>query len=63
MNQSVVVEPSLTVRNDHEVSGFCFTPQDGNSIFSSISAAEWLLYPHSYKDKTQCLSHLFFDII
>jgi len=63
MNQTVVVEQSLMVRNDHEISGFCFTPQDGNSIFSSISAAEWLLYPHSYEDKIQCLSHLFFNII
>ena len=63
MNQTVVVEQSLNVRNDHEITGFCFTPQDGNSILSSISAAEWLLYPHSYDDKIQCLSHLFFNII
>ena len=63
MNQTVVVEQSLHVRNDHEVSGFCFTPQDGNSILSSISAAEWLLYPHSYEDKIQCLSHLSFGVI
>jgi len=63
MNQTVVVEQSLHVRNDHEITGFCFTPQDGNSILSSISAAEWLLYPHSYDDKIQCLSHLFFNII
>ena len=63
MNQTVVVEQSLIVRNEHEISGFCFTPHDGNSIFSSIAAAEWLLYPHSYEDKIQCLSHLFFNII
>ena len=63
MNQTVVVEQSLHVRNDHEITGFCFTPQDGNSILSSISAAEWLLYPHSYEDKIQCLSHLFFNYI
>ena len=63
MNQTVVVEQSLHVRNEHEVTGFCFTPQDGNSIFSSISAAEWFLYPHSYKDKIQCLSHLLFNRI
>lgn len=63
MNQTVVVEQSLHVRNDHEISGFCFTPQDGNSILSSISAAEWMLYPHSYEDKIQCLSHLFFNHI
>ena len=62
MNQSVVVEQTLNVRNDHEITGFCFTPQDGNSILSSISAAEWFLYPHSYQDKIQCLSKLFFLI-
>jgi len=37
--------------------------RDCNSILSSISAAEWMLYPHSYEDKIQCLSHLFFNII
>ena len=63
MNQSVVVEQTLHVRNDHEITGFCFTPQDGNSILSSISAAEWFLYPHSYQDKVQCLSKLFFNTI
>ena len=63
MNQTVVVEQSLNVRDDHEITGFCFTPQDGNSILSSISAAEWMLYPHSYEDKIQCLSHLFFNKI
>jgi glyceraldehyde-3-phosphate dehydrogenase (NAD(P)) len=63
LNQTVIVEQTLHVRNDHEVSGFCFTPQDGNSILSSIAAAEWFLYPHSYDDKIQCLSELFFDHI
>ena len=63
LNQTVVVEQTLNVKNDHEITGFCFTPQDGNSILSSISAAEWLLYPHSYTDKIQCLSHLFFNKI
>lgn len=63
LNQTVVVDSTINVRNDHEISGFCFTPQDGNSILSSISAAEWLLYPHSYEDKIQCLSDLFFQYI
>ena len=63
LNQTVVVEQTLNVKNDHEITGFCFTPQDGNSILSSIAAAEWVLYPHSYKDKIQCLSHLFFNKI
>ena len=63
LNQTVVVEQSLHVKNDHEIYGFCFTPQDGNSILSSISAAESFLYPHSYEDKIQCLSELFFEEI
>jgi glyceraldehyde-3-phosphate dehydrogenase (NAD(P)) len=63
LNQTVVVEQSLHVRNEHEIYGFCFTPQDGNSILSSISAAERFLYPHSYEDKIQCLNELFFDEI
>ena len=63
LNQAVVVEQTLNVRNDHEITGFCFTPQDGNSILSSVAAAEWFLYPHSYEDKIQCLSEYFYDQI
>lgn len=63
LNQAVVVEQTLHVKNDHEIYGFCFTPQDGNAILSSISAAERFLYPHSYEDKIQCLSELFFQEI
>jgi len=60
LNQTVLVEQTLNVRNEHEITGFCFTPQDGNSILSSISAAERFLYPHAYEDKIQCLSELVF---
>jgi len=63
LNQTVVVEQTLTVRDNHEISGFCFTPQDGNSILSSIAATEWFLYPHSYENKINCLSEYFFDYI
>ena len=61
LNQAVVSVPSLSVVNDNHIVGFCFTPQDGNSILSSISIAEWFLYPNSYEDKIQCLKPLFFD--
>ena len=63
LNRTVIVEQSLHIRNGNEVFGFCFTPQDGNSILSSIAATEWFLYPHSYEDKIQCLSNLFFNNI
>lgn len=61
LNQTVVVVPSLSVHNEREVVGYCFTPQDGNSLLSSIAASEFLMHPHSWKDKIQCLAHLFFD--
>jgi len=61
LNQAVVSVPSLNIKNGNEVTGFCFTPQDGNSILSSLSITEWFLYPHSYEDKIQCLKPLFFQ--
>jgi glyceraldehyde-3-phosphate dehydrogenase (NAD(P)) len=61
LNQTVVSIPSLNVRNGNEITGFCFTPQDGNSLLSSIAIAEWFLYPHSYEDKIQCLKPYFYD--
>ena len=61
LNVTVVSIPSLTVRNGNEIVGYCFTPQDGNSLLSSISAATWLLYPDDYEDRIQCLSPFFVD--
>ena len=55
LDQTVVVIPTVHVINDNEVFGFCFTPQDGNSILSSISATERFLYPDSYQEKLRCL--------
>jgi glyceraldehyde-3-phosphate dehydrogenase (NAD(P)) len=45
LSQTVVVRPTLTVRGGREVVGFCFTPQDGNSLLSSLAAALWLIEP------------------
>jgi glyceraldehyde-3-phosphate dehydrogenase (NAD(P)) len=45
LSQTVVVLPTLMVRNKREVYGFCFTPQDGNSLLSSIAGALWLDEP------------------
>ncbi|UCH62202.1 MAG: hypothetical protein JSU77_10390 [Fidelibacterota bacterium] len=60
LNQAVVVVPTLQVHNKHEIVGFAFTPQDGNSLLSSISVAEWFLYPHSFEEKIKCLRELYF---
>jgi glyceraldehyde-3-phosphate dehydrogenase (NAD(P)) len=61
LNQTVVSVPTLTVRNGHEISGFCFTPQDGNSLLSSLAAAAWLLDPSRYEASLQVLTPYLFD--
>ena len=53
--------PTLFVRNGTEIVGYCFTPQDGNSLLSSISAASWLLYPDDYEDRIQCVKPYFYN--
>ncbi len=45
LSQTVVSMPTLTVRHGREIYGFCFTPQDGNSLLSSVAAALWLIDP------------------
>jgi glyceraldehyde-3-phosphate dehydrogenase (NAD(P)) len=47
LSQAVVASPTVAVSRERELVGFCFTPQDGNSLASSISAALWLAEPIS----------------
>jgi glyceraldehyde-3-phosphate dehydrogenase (NAD(P)) len=61
LNQTVVSVPTLAVQNGHEITGFCFTPQDGNSLLSSIAAAAWLLNPETYEERTQFVKSYLFD--
>jgi len=55
LDQTVIAIPTIHVLNDNEVIGFCFTPQDGNSILSSITATERFLFPDSYEEKLNVL--------
>jgi glyceraldehyde-3-phosphate dehydrogenase (NAD(P)) len=61
LNVCVVALPTLTVRNENEIVGYCFTPQDGNSLLSSISAATWFLYPDDYEERIQAVGKFFHD--
>lgn len=61
LNQTVVSAPTVTVRDRHEITGFCFTPQDGNSLLSSIAAAAWLLDPDHYEEHLQFINPYLFD--
>jgi glyceraldehyde-3-phosphate dehydrogenase (NAD(P)) len=57
----VVSSPTLSVRNGHEITGFCFTPQDGNSLLSSVAATAWLLNPATYEERMQFVRQYLFD--
>ena len=59
-SQAVVSLPGLHVHEaTHEVTGFAFTPQDGNSLLSSSAAAFWLLDPASCWERLKpLLKHL-----
>jgi glyceraldehyde-3-phosphate dehydrogenase (NAD(P)) len=61
LNQTVVSVPTLAVHHDHEITGFCFTPQDGNSLLSSLSAAAWLLDPEHYERRLQVVKPYLFS--
>ena len=51
LDQSVIVAPTIAVRTEskekkegNEIVGYCFTPQDGNSLLSSTTAiTTWLV--------------------
>jgi glyceraldehyde-3-phosphate dehydrogenase (NAD(P)) len=61
LNQTVVAVPTLAIHDNNEVVGYCFTPQDGNSLLSSIAGATYFMYPDSYEERIQSLGHLFFS--
>jgi glyceraldehyde-3-phosphate dehydrogenase (NAD(P)) len=63
LNQTVIVTQSLAIRGEKEVIGTCFTPQDGNSLLSSIAATLWFLYPNSYEEKLAAVRPYFFSEI
>ncbi|HEX2930907.1 MAG TPA: hypothetical protein VHV54_14390, partial [Candidatus Binatia bacterium] len=63
LNQTVIVTQSLAMRGDKEIIGTCFTPQDGNSLLSSIAATLWYLYPDSYEEKLAAVRPYFFSEI
>ena len=63
LNQTVIVSQSLAIHGEKEIIGTCFTPQDGNSLLSSLAATLWFLYPDSYEEKLAPVRPYFFDEI
>ncbi|MGE4602547.1 MAG: hypothetical protein AAEJ65_06555, partial [Planctomycetota bacterium] len=61
LNQTVIPHETLSIVDGTEITGFCFTPQDGNSLLSSVAISTWLLDPDTYEEKLQVLKPWFFE--
>lgn len=61
LSNAVVPVGSLAVRNGRELVGFCFTPQDGNSLLSSVAATLWYLHPGGFEDRIDVLRPYLFS--
>jgi glyceraldehyde-3-phosphate dehydrogenase (NAD(P)) len=60
LNQAIIPLSTLHIEG-RQIMGYSFTSQDGNSLLSSVVAAERFLYPDSYTEKIRCLNALVFD--
>jgi len=61
LNQTVIPLSTLTMPSENRVVGFCFTPQDGNSLLSSLAAAIRMIHPKDWEKRIQVLKPFFFD--
>lgn len=61
LSQTVVAIETLTVRNGNELVGFCFTPQDGNPMLSTMAATLWYLDPAAVDDHIDILRPYLFQ--
>ena len=63
LSQTVVPIETMTVRGGNRVVGFCFTPQDGNPILSTVAATLWYLHPGGFSERLNVLRRYFFSEI
>jgi glyceraldehyde-3-phosphate dehydrogenase (NAD(P)) len=62
LSQTVLPVKSLAVsRGGTQITGFCYTPQDGNSILSSVAAATWMIHPEDVESRLDCLVPFMFQ--
>jgi glyceraldehyde-3-phosphate dehydrogenase (NAD(P)) len=61
LSQTVLPVETLAVRNGTELIGFCFTPQDGNALLSSIAATLWYLHPDGIGDRLEAIRRYLFQ--
>lgn len=60
LSQTVVPIETLAVRGN-ELVGFCFTPQDGNPLLSTVSATLWYLDPEHVETRMDVLRPYLFQ--
>jgi len=64
LNETVLPHQTLHVTDDgRTATGFCFTPQDGNSLLSSIAATMWYLHGEDPTTHLEALSPYMFSEI
>jgi glyceraldehyde-3-phosphate dehydrogenase/erythrose-4-phosphate dehydrogenase len=61
LSQTVVALETLTVRNGNELVGFCFTPQDGNPLLSTLAATLWYLAPDEMEKRMDVIRPYLFQ--
>ena len=62
LSHGVVAEHSLHVK-DNALTGYCFTPQDGNALLSSVAATVQYYYRDDWKDKMDVFNRYIFKNI
>ena len=60
LSQTVVPVETMVVRGGNRIIGFCFTPQDGNPMLSTVAATLWHLYPDGFEERLSVLRRFFF---
>ncbi len=61
LSQTVVPIETLTVRDGTELIGFCFTPQDGNPLLSTVAAMMWYLNLEESENRLDFLRRYLFQ--
>ncbi|GIS68426.1 MAG: hypothetical protein CM1200mP7_3750 [Chloroflexota bacterium] len=59
-SHGIVAVDSLHVK-DNNLTGYCFTPQDGNALLSSVAASVNYFYEDSWKEKMGVLINIFLN--
>ena len=60
LSQTVVAMDTLAVRGGNEIVGFCFTPQDGNPLLSTVAGMLWYIDEPSMERRLDVLRPYFF---